>query len=350
MSLLDTIIKQIRSDVPWSDLHVEQDAPVMAMLPGGWAEADVDYEPDHNDLEHLLGTLNKDWQQIICKQAIKRTTQLDDWRVRLTAYMASGGAKYVMSVRRVPVALPTIQGYALPDVLEVIARSRSGLFLVSGPTRSGKSTTLAAMIDYVNSGFAKHIVTVEDPIEFAHARKRSIITSREVGIDVVSFHQGVVDAMRQTPDVIMVGEIRDSETAEVALLAAESGHFVLASLHGHSVPLSIQKLLNFFPGREREAKANVLASHLVGAMSQQLLPRADRKGWALASEWIFNYQRRFTKNAADLDALGEIMARDEHAPYAMTMRKSVMGLTGSGKVRPEDAAAAIDIDFGTGRA
>ncbi|MDA8095272.1 MAG: ATPase, T2SS/T4P/T4SS family [Betaproteobacteria bacterium] len=348
MSLLNKIITQIRSDVPWSDLHIEQDAPVMAMVPGGWAEVETDYQPGKPEMEELLGKLNHEWKRIIGTQSIKRTTHFDGWRVRLTACMASAGTKYVVSVRRIPVAPPTIESYGLPEVLEDIARSKSGIFLVGGPTRSGKSTTLAAMIDYINGGFAKHIVTIEDPIEFAHERKRSIITPREVGLDVESFHKGVLDAMRQSPDIILVGEIRDHETAEAAFLAAESGHLVLAGTHGSTIHLSIQKLLNLFPPEKREAKAGVLAAHLVGAMSQQLLPRADRKGWALASEWMFNYQRRFTKNVADVERLGEIIARDGNDGCAMTLRKSLLALNGT--VRPEDIAAASDINLGAIRA
>jgi twitching motility protein PilT len=171
--------------------------------------------------------------------------------------------------------------------LELVQKPR-GLFLVTGPTGSGKSTTLNTLVDYLNQHFAKHIVTIEDPIEFHHVDKRSVISQREVGGDTISFRQALKDALRENPDVILVGEMRDLETIAAALTAAETGHLVMGTLHTKGAPDTISRILDAVPPEQQAQVAVQLASNLVGVVSQQLVPRIDKPGRIAAYELLIN--------------------------------------------------------------
>lgn len=167
--------------------------------------------------------------------------------------------------------------------MESLAAKERGLILVTGPTGSGKSTTLAALIDHINLHYAKNIITIEDPIEFLHKHKKSLVVQREVGLDTDSFYTGLKYALRQDPDVIMVGEMRDRETVEAALMAAQTGHLVLSTLHTLDAWRTINRIIDFFPLHEHRQVRVLLAESLLGILSQRLLPKAD--GQAGSSPW-----------------------------------------------------------------
>ncbi|WP_045233671.1 type IV pilus twitching motility protein PilT [Deinococcus pimensis] len=205
-------------------------------------------------------------------------------RFRVNAFMQKGAVGGVM--RLIPTNIKSVEDLGLPRTVVEIADAPRGLVLVTGPTGSGKSTTLAAMIDYINSTKKLHIVTIEDPIEFMHTHKSSIVNQREVGADTWDFNNALRAVLRQAPDVILVGEMRDYETIKAAVTAAETGHLVMGTLHTNSAPESIDRIVDVFP-EEQQAQIRVqLANNLVAVMTQQLLPRADKEGRILAYELL----------------------------------------------------------------
>jgi twitching motility protein PilT len=193
-----------------------------------------------------------------------------------------------LAIRVVPTRIPTLDELRLPEVLKRIAEKPQGLVLVTGPTGSGKSTTLAAMIDYMNKTMHKHIITLEDPIEYLHKHGSCIIDQREIGFDTNNFANGLRAALRQDPDVILVGEMRDLETIHTAITAAETGHLVLATLHTASAPATIDRIIDVFPPAQQSQIRIQLASVLVAIISQRLLPNAQKTGRVAATEILIN--------------------------------------------------------------
>src|SRR6187401_1057273 len=206
-------------------------------------------------------------------------------RFRVNVYFQRGsvGAAF----RLIPEAIKTLEELGLPASLHTLAEKPRGLVLVTGPTGSGKSTTLASLIDEVNRTRAEHILTIEDPIEFVHRHKRCIVNQREIGVDAPSFAEGLRAALRQDPDVILVGEMRDLETIATALTAAETGHLVFATLHTQSAPGTIDRVIDAFPAAQQDQIRIQLAATLEGVVTQALLPTADGKGRVAALEILF---------------------------------------------------------------
>ncbi|QGS69022.1 PilT/PilU family type 4a pilus ATPase [Oceanobacillus sp. 143] len=190
--------------------------------------------------------------------------------------------------RVIPNQIPSIEQLGMPQILKDLAKKPQGLILVTGPTGSGKSTTLAAIIDYINQSSAKHVITLEDPIEYEHHHQRSIVNQREVGMDTESFANGLRAALRQDPDIILVGEMRDYETISTAITAAETGHLVLATLHTTSAAQTIDRIIDVFPPFQQPQIRIQLASVLEGIISQRLLRRADGSGRIAATEILIN--------------------------------------------------------------
>ena len=183
-----------------------------------------------------------------------------------------------MVCRLVPLKIYSLEQLGMPPVLAEMTKARQGLILVTGPTGSGKSTTLAAMIDLINASRQAHIITIEDPIEFVHPDKQSIVTQREVGLDTDSFMDAMKYMMRQNPDIILVGEMRDIETMNVGLAAAETGHLVFSTLHTASASETLDRIINMFPPQDRDMVCLRLSGSLKGVVSQKLLPRTDGTG------------------------------------------------------------------------
>lgn len=193
-----------------------------------------------------------------------------------------------IAFRIVPTSIPSIEKLELPEVLKTIVQKPQGLVLVTGPTGSGKSTTLASMIDYLNRTAKKHIITLEDPIEYLHKHQSCIIDQREIGFDTQNFADGLRASLRQDPDVILVGEMRDLETIHTAITAAETGHLVLATLHTSSAPSTIDRIIDAFPPEQQGQIRIQLASVLVSIISQRLFPTADKSGRIAATEILIN--------------------------------------------------------------
>lgn len=195
----------------------------------------------------------------------------DQARFRVSVFRQRGNVAIVL--RQIPIDLLSMDDLGVPDIFrELIMRPR-GLILVTGPTGSGKSTSLAAMVDYINETVDHHIITIEDPIEFYHNHKKSTINQREVGVDVTSFAEAIRRALRQDPDVILVGELRDLETIEAAVTAAETGHVVFSTLHTSSAAGTINRIIDVFPTNQQDQIRTQLASAIIGILAQQLIPR-----------------------------------------------------------------------------
>ena len=207
-------------------------------------------------------------------------------RFRVNAFMQQGSVGLVM--RTIPQNIPTIDSLGLPQVLKDIAMTKRGLTIFVGATGSGKSTSLAAMVDFRNENSYGHIITVEDPVEFVHPHKNCIVTQREVGIDTDDWGIALKNTLRQAPDVILMGEIRDRETMEHAVAFAETGHLCLATLHANSANQALDRIINFFPEERRPQLLMDLSLNLKALVSQRLLPRQEGKGRVAAIEILIN--------------------------------------------------------------
>jgi twitching motility protein PilT len=257
-------------------------------------------------------------------------------RFRVNAFRQRGSISIVARV--IPYAVKTVDELGLPPVIRDLAEEERGLILLTGTTGSGKSTTLAAIIDHINDTRASHIVTIEDPIEYLHKDKNSIINQREVGMDTASFNRAMRRVLRQDPDVILIGEMRDEETVRTALSAAETGHLVLSTVHTLDAAESINRIIDFFQPHEQAQARAMLAGTLKGVVSQRLVPTPDGNGRVAVCEIL-----RVTGRAKDMitdpdqtDRLREVIAEGEY--YGMqTFDQALLKHYQAGRVAMEDA-------------
>ncbi len=259
-------------------------------------------------------------------------------RFRVNVYRQRGSLSMVL--RAVSPASKNFDELGLPPVFEQLAMESRGLILVTGPTGSGKTTTLGAVVDYINSNRRVNIVTLEDPIEVLHPDKLSIVSQREVGVDTMSFSEALRRVLRQDPDVILIGEMRDAETVDAALKAAETGHLVLSTLHTIDATETINRIIDFFPAFQQKQIRLVLAGSLRGIVSQRLLQRSDGKGRIPASEVLINTERVFDRiiDETQTSSLLEVMAESEF--YGMqTFDQALLRLFEFGLVTYQDALA-----------
>ena len=220
-------------------------------------------------------------------------------RFRVNAFIQQGNVGLVL--RTIPQNLPTIDGMGLPQILKEVVLTKRGLVILVGGTGSGKSTTLAAMVDHRNENTHGHIITLEDPVEFVHPHKNCIVTQREIGIDTDGWEMALKNTLRQAPDVILMGEIRDRETMEHAVQFAETGHLCMATLHANSANQALDRIINFFPEERRPQLLMDLSLNLKALVSQRLLPRQEGKGRVAAVEILLN-----TPLIGDLIFKGEV--------------------------------------------
>ncbi|QMV15533.1 type IV pilus twitching motility protein PilT [Vibrio spartinae] len=256
-----------------SDLHLSASHPPMLRIDGGLRKLACETLSSQKVL-----SLTESMMSVAQREQF-RLTQEADWcyqsehgRFRVNRFVQSRG--YAAVMRYIPSDIPTLQLLDAPDILADICRYRQGLVLVTGATGSGKSTTLAAMVDAINCGDAKHIVTIEDPVEFVHHSQQSLVHHREIGRDSGSFAEALRAALRADPDVLLIGELRDPETVRLALTAAETGHLVLATLHTRSAAQSIDRMIDVFPADEQNRVRAVLAESLQAVIAQRLLPQS----------------------------------------------------------------------------
>jgi twitching motility protein PilU len=286
-----------------SDLYLTADSAPLYRIDGSTQPA-VDLVFDAAEVERLIREIMSPAEA----EAFDRTHELNSARLvtgvgrfRLNVFRQRG--QLGMVARLIPIDFPSAAELGLPDALTKLIMEKRGLILVTGATGSGKSTTLAALIAHRNHHSRGHILTIEDPIEFVHPHDGCVITQREVGVDTASFAAGLKSALRQAPDVILIGEMRDIETVEAALHFAETGHLVLGTLHANNANQAVERVLNFFQAEVHDQVYQQLSLNLRGIVSQRLVPRADGKGRVAAIEVMLNSPR-----IADLVAKGEIAA------------------------------------------
>ncbi len=282
MDLRDLLLITIQSRA--SDLHLTEDSPPIIRVDGELLLTKVDPLSRDQLKKMIYGTLT-DAQ----KEKFEKDRELDFSlalsgldRFRVNIHIQRGSVE--AAFRRIPLFVPKMTELGLPPVLTEFARKPNGLVLVTGATGTGKTTTLASMINLINEEKAKIIICIEDPIEYIHYNKKSVIKQRELYSDTNSFAEALKRCLRQDPDVIVVGEMRDLETISTAITAAETGHLVLATLHTPDAPQTIERIIDVFPPSQQMQVKLQLASCLQGVVSQRLLPRANGEGRVLATE------------------------------------------------------------------
>lgn len=275
-----------------SDVHIKVGAPPIFRINGVLRPLNHMKPFDHNDVSKMAFSLMNDWQ----KERFIKNREIDMGyevygmgRFRVNVFQQRG--KMRIALRIVPYQIKSLEELHLPLVIRNIALEQRGLILVTGTTGSGKSTTLATMIDLINNNRNCHVITIEDPIEFIHEDKKSIVDQREIGSDTSTFSSALRVALRQDPDVILVGEMRDFETIETALTAAETGHLVMSTLHTLNATETINRVISVFPPYHQKQVRLQLAGVLKGVVSQRLVPRADGMGRVPAAEVLVSTAR-----------------------------------------------------------
>lgn len=271
-----------------SDLHITVGAAPVFRITGVLCQDEAQRlsVADTQQMAQELLT-SEQWETLVQRGEIDLSYSLPGVsRFRVNVFRQRGC--YSLAVRIVPTSIPEFESLGLPQTVRSFADKQQGLLLVTGPTGSGKSTTLAALIGYINHTQKRHIITLEDPIEYLHKHGESVIDQREIGIDTQSFANGLRAALRQDPDVLLVGEMRDLETIATAISAAETGHLVFATLHTPDAPQSIDRMIDVFPPGQQQQVRIQLASVLLGIVSQRLLPTADGQSRAAAAEVLVN--------------------------------------------------------------
>ena len=267
-----------------SDIHISQGLPLMFRIDGVLREAPVQYDADATRalIESMLDEAHREALDLHRLDADFAIAAPDGTRSRVNVFYQQG--KISATLRLLNAEIPTMEQLGLPPVLKKLAAEPRGLILVTGPTGSGKSTTLAAMIEHINETRAEHILTIEDPIEYVYQGKKSLVHQREVGTDVKSFSAALRSALREDPDVILVGEMRDFETISAAITAAETGHLVMSTLHTIGAAQTIDRIIDVCPAGAQNQIRSQLASVLRGVITQQLLPLATGQGRCAATE------------------------------------------------------------------
>ncbi|MFN2544376.1 MAG: type IV pilus twitching motility protein PilT [Actinomycetota bacterium] len=328
-------------EVGASDLHLRAGAPPFVRVDGQLAPSPFSLltPPETEALATEILPLRKATEFADTHEADAGFSVPGVGRFRINVFRQRGEVS--LAIRRVRADIPAFDELRLPPVVRSLADAPRGLVLVTGPAGTGKTTTIAAMIGHINSTRRAHIVTVEDPIEVVHADQLSIIDQREIGVDTLSFEAALRHVIRQDPDVIFIGEIRDGETAEAAISAAETGHLVISTLHTIDATETINRMLDLLPASAQRQARFSLAASLRGTLSQRLVPRADGRGRVPAVEVLLNTGRVYDRiiDPAATYSISEVLAEGEF--YGMqTFDQALVKLVAEGLVTEENARAA----------
>jgi twitching motility protein PilT len=339
---IDAALKRL-IETEGSDLHLKVPAPPVIRRHGKLEPIEGSERLKPEDTELVLFHMLTDESKL---DSFRQEREVDFSyslpglaRFRVNAFVQRGSVSIVC--RAIPYQVRTVAELMLPAVISQIADEERGLILLTGTTGSGKSTTLAAMIDHINSHYAKHIVTIEDPVEFLHRDRTSIINQREVGEDTASFARALRRVLRQDPDVILIGEMRDEETVRTALSAAETGHLVLSTIHTVDAAESVNRIIDFFPQSEQRQARSMLAGTLKAVISQRLVPMPDRNGRVATCEILrmTGRVRDMIMNPMETGKLPEVIA--EGAFYGMqTFDQALLQHVQTGRVSMADALKA----------
>jgi twitching motility protein PilT len=297
-----------------SDIHLKLGRPPVLRRDGGLAALDT-APLGEADLASILETVGARSPE---RRALFETSgdldiayQDEDLpRFRVNAYRQRGATSFAFRV--IPKNVPTLEQLGIPTVVQTLAEEHRGLILVTGATGSGKTTTLAAMIDHMNKTRTQHIITIEDPIEILHSDQGCIVNQREIGLDTTDFGQALRRALRQDPDVILIGELRDAETAQTALQAAESGHLVLSTLHTIDAAETVARMVEFFPPEKQQVIRAIMAGVLRGVVSQRLLPREGGGRVAAIEAMVMNARIAELIREGRADEITDAVAEGEY--------------------------------------
>lgn len=324
-----------------SDLHLSASNPPIIRVNGQMKRIKADVLSSDDIRAMLYSVMSEDQ-----RAAYERNLEVDlaisfgeKARFRVNAYNTRQGAAAVF--RTIPSKIPTVQELELPPAIRKFAELEKGLVLVTGPTGSGKSTTLAAIINQINMTKNKHILTIEDPVEFFHPSQKSLINHRELGVDTLSFKGALKSALREDPDVILVGEMRDYETISLALTAAETGHLVFGTLHANSASKTIDRIIDVFPTGDKEMVRAMLSSALEGVVAQSLLLKSDGTGRVGAFEILVGTNA--VRNLIRENQIPQIYSMMQTGSrYGMiTMEEAINNLLQQGIISPETARHAL---------
>jgi twitching motility protein PilT len=297
-----------------SDLHLKAGSPPAMRVKGGMERSEHESLTPQDTEEILAEILPEKLSEDFAAQGEADFSYAVEGvgRLRVNAFRQRGSISLVM--RHIPFGVPRFEDLGLPEAIRRLSSEERGIILVTGTTGSGKSTTLASMIDLINRHQSKHIVTIEDPIEFLHRDAQSLVNQREVGADTESFARALRRVLRQDPDVILIGEIRDAESAQIALSAAETGHLVLSTLHTVDATETVNRIIDLFPPHERGQVRTMLAGTLKGIIGQRLLRTADGEGRVAACEVLVatNRIRDFILDPEQTGQLHEAIAEGEY--------------------------------------
>jgi twitching motility protein PilT len=322
-----------------SDLHLKVGSAPLFRVNGELAVQEVGEPLTAEDTDGALRQLLTDeskLEEFDKEHEVDFSFEIPDVaRYRINAFRQRGVIS--MACRAIPHRISSIEELALPEVVTELADEERGIVLLTGTTGSGKSTTLAAMIDHINHTTSKHIVTIEDPIEFVHSDKRSAINQREVGMDTTSFKRALRRVLRQDPDVILIGEMRDEETVQTALSAAETGHLVLSTIHTVDATESINRMLDFFPPHQHAQARSMIAGTVKGVISQRLVPGAE--GGRVAVCEILRMTGRVRDMIIDPSQTGKLVEVIASGGYygMQTFDQALFGHVKAGRVSFEDA-------------
>jgi len=333
---------QYLADHEGSDLHVKVGSPPMARIAGELQPlpgAELLKGPDTEQALAEILTQPTRLEELAAEGEVDFAFAVPGLaRFRVNAFRQRGSISLVC--RRIPYGVTTIVELGLPEAVREMAEEPRGIVVVTGTTGSGKSTTLAAMVNHINTTAARHIVTIEDPIEFLHSDQRSVINQREIGADTGSFGRALRRVLRQDPDIILIGEMRDEETVRTALSAAETGHLVLSTLHTADAPETVNRIIDFFPPHEHRQVRAMLASSLRGVISQRLIPAVG--GGRVAALEILRSTGRVRDAIVDPDqtgGLGTIIG--EGSFYGMqTFDQALFAHVDGGRITSAAALAA----------
>ncbi|MSR89614.1 type IV pilus twitching motility protein PilT [Patescibacteria group bacterium] len=320
-----------------SDLHLQVGLPAMLRIDGALIKVEKPVALKQSDVAALLNSILDDQQ----KQMLEADLELDFsfaygdlGRFRVNAFHEKGNL--AVALRLIPVQIRTIEDLGLPQIINTFTEFPRGLVLVTGPTGSGKSTSQAAMIDKINSEKALHIITIEDPIEYQHHHKQSIVVQREVHFDTLSFGAGLRSALREDPDVILIGEMRDLETISTAVTLAETGHLVFATLHTNSASQSIDRMIDVFPPHQQQQIRIQISNVLMAIVSQRLIPMVGGGRIAAAEVLVVNSAVRNIIRDAKTHQIDAVIQTGAEAGM-QTMDSTLTKLVHEGKITHEVA-------------
>lgn len=337
----------LEQSINFSDLLIKEGELLKYRLPSGYERYTEDGEVMAGDISAFLGEIKKNPVGSSYKDAMQANgghldfaITYNEVRFRCNLFVFGGVGRWGMSLRKLNDRIPGLETLALPKSAKALADRATGLVLCTGATGSGKSTTLASMVDHINRTRNAHIITLEDPIEYIHHNHMASVTQREVGSDVSTFANGLKASLREDPDVILIGEIRDKETCIAALAAAETGHLVMSTLHTTSATKTVERLMDFFEGDEKKHMQSVISSVLGGIISQVLIPSADRTSRVLVTEVMINLKEvESTIRNDKLQQLPNVMANGFKEGQTL-LNKELAKLVVDKKITAEDARNA----------